>query len=95
MNMELLPSKYMATNALFLAIAAIAFNTLRLIGVEALAIDQSFQHHKTKTISRIRLRTVIDKLINIACKVVKHARKMVVKFGKFCPRFNTLLKLCR
>ena len=93
MNMELLPSKYFSTNKAFLALSAVAFNTLRLIGDRAIAIDKSLQHHKTVRTERIRLRTVIDKFCTIACKVVQHARKICVIFGKHCRYYDTFAKL--
>lgn len=95
MDMELLPSKYFATNKLFLALSAIAFNALRLIGDKALSLDASLHHRKTRRLGRMRLRTVIDKLCTIACKVVRHAREMVVIFGRRCRYYDTFVKLYR
>ena len=95
MNMELLPSKYFTTNKLFLALSAIAFNVLRLIGDKAVSVDASLQHHKTKRTERIRLRTVIDKFCTIACRVKSHARQLVLEFGRKCSYFDTFVKLYR
>ncbi len=93
LNMELLPSKYFATNKLFLALSALAFNALRLIGDKAVSIDPSLQHHKKTRTERIRLRTVIDKFCTIACRVVRHAREILVEFGRRCPYYDTFVKL--
>ena len=95
MNMELLPSKYFTTNKLFLALSAIAFNVLRLIGDKAVSVDASLQHHKTKRTERIRLRTVIDKFCTIACRVKSHARQLILEFGRKCSYFDTFVKLYR
>ena len=95
MNMELLPSKYFATNKLFLALSALSFNALRLIGDKAVSIDDSLQHHKARRVQRIRLRTVIDKFCTIACRVIRHARNISVVFGKKCPYYDTFVKLYR
>lgn len=55
MDIELLPSKYFATNKLFLALSAIAFNALRLIGDKTLSFDSSLHHRKTRRLGRMRL----------------------------------------
>ena len=93
MNMELLPSKYFATNKLFLHLAALSFNVLRIIGDQAVNNDQNFQHHKNKSITRIRLRTVIDKICTIAFKIVHHARRIFIKFGRRAFFYETFIKI--
>ena len=90
LNAELLPSHYFATNKLYLQLLAIAFNLNRNIGDEALEIDQRFQHHKNGKVERIRMRTVIDKILNVACKVIRHAHNLVIKFGRNCLYFDTI-----
>ena len=92
MNMELLPSKYFKTNAFILQLSVLAFNVLRILGNLALINDSSFQHHKYPIISRIRIKTVIEKICNIPCKVAKHARKIVLKIGKYCKVFKIYKK---
>lgn len=93
MHMELLPSKYFATNSLFLHIAALSFNVLRIIGHHAVNNDKRFQHHKKDPITRIRLRTVIDKICTIAFKLVFHARRMFIKFGRKAFFYKTFVKI--
>ena len=95
MNMELLPSKYFATNKLFLHIATVSFNILRIIGDHAIHNDKNFQHHKNEPTIRIRLRTVIDKICTIAYKIVHHARKIFIKFGKNAFFYDTFVKIYR
>ena len=93
MNMELLPSKYFKTNDFILKLCVISFNVLRLIGNMTLDIDSSFQHHNKECISRINVRTVINSIINVACRIVKHARKIIVKFGRNFYLYRTFEKL--
>ena len=93
MNMELLPSKYFKTNDLILKLCVISFNVLRIIGNMALDFDTSFQHHNKERISRIHVRTIINNIINIACKIVNHARKITVKFGRNFYLYRTFEKI--
>ena len=93
MNIELLPSKYFATNKLFLHLAAVSFNVLRIIGDEGVNNDQKFQHHKNERTTRIRLRTVIDKICTIAFKLVRHARRIFIKFGRKVIFDDTFIKI--
>ena len=71
MNIEKLPSGKFATNALILNIAALAFNCLRIMGQRFLNKPQLL--HREYKVARRRLRSVMQDLIYIACKVVKHA----------------------
>lgn len=93
MNMELLPSKYFTTNKLFLHLAAVSFNVLRIIGDQALKNDKNLQHHKNASTRRIRLRTVIDKICTIAFKIVRHARRIFIKFGRKTFFYKTFIKI--
>ena len=93
MDLELLPSKYFATNAIFLQLAVIAFNLLREIGKIALSIDNNLQHRKSRRVKRIRLKTVINKLCAISSRVVTHARDMVLQFGTNFFLFSTFYKV--
>ena len=97
MNLDRLPSKKFSVNALILNIGTIAFNILRFINENALDVDDSFQHHKNKTISRIRQRTVINELIRIPYKLVKHAGVIQIKLTsstKHLKSLQHLLKIC-
>ena len=94
MNMELLPSHYFATNRAYLALSAISFSILRLIGDHCIELDPSLQHHKNIKTTRIRLRTVINEFFSFPFQLVKHAGKTFVKLGKNCKRFKTFLKIC-
>jgi hypothetical protein len=79
MDLERLPSGYFDTNALILELAIIAYNILRLIGQESLKKDDVAIRHNVK---RRRLRTVIQNLITIAARIVKHARVVYLELGK-------------
>ena len=92
MDLELLPSKYFVTNKLFLQLAAIAFNVIRMIGDKALDEDDRLQSNKLEKKDRIRFSTIVKKIINIPVRIVKHAQKTTYKFGKYC-KFFALFKL--
>ena len=77
MNIERLPSGKMAVNEVLLAVAMVAFNTLRLIGQTALTFTEALPYNHAG--SRKRLRKVIDDLIRVGCKFIYHARKWCLK----------------
>lgn len=83
MNVERFPSGKFAVNAIILHLAMIAFNTLRKIGQTALLFSKDLPYkHKGK---RKRLRKVIDDLIRIACQMVHHANKVILKIWEHDP----------
>lgn len=86
MNIEKLPSGKFATNALILNIAALAFNCLRIMGQRFLNKPQLL--HREYKVARRRLRSVMQDLIYIACKVVKHAGYIWLSFGRGNPHYR-------
>lgn len=79
MDLERLPSGKFDTNSLVIELSVLAYNILRMIGQESL------RHHNTrvrKTVKRRRLRTVINDLINMACHITTHARRLVLGLGR-------------
>jgi len=78
MDLERLPSGYFDTNALVLELALLAYNILRIMGQESLKKDDVAIKRGVK---RRRLRTVIQNLISLASRVVKHARKEYLNLG--------------
>ncbi|GHU07127.1 hypothetical protein FACS1894151_00960 [Spirochaetia bacterium] len=88
MDFERLPSGKFAVNAILLSLATIAFNVLRFIGQSALAAPDTlpvvFNRIRAK-VQRMRLRKVIFDLIQIPCKIVHHARELVVKVYEYNP----------
>jgi len=82
LDLERLPSGKFATNQLVLLLGMVAYNVLRLIGQESLrAGDAPLRKHG----KRRRLRSVIQDLVYLACRVVRHARRLRLSFGRHCP----------
>jgi hypothetical protein len=83
MDFERFPSGKFAVNAILLSLAAIAFNVLRFIGQTALATPEKLPVVIER--KRMRLRKVISDLIQIPCKIVHHAGKLVLKVYEYNP----------
>lgn len=92
MGLELLPCNAFKTNAFVLSLCAVAFNCLRLIGQKAVARAVLLDGWHRK-VSRIRLREVLLDLVKVACKVVAHAGRTVLKFGRNCMVFPVLKEI--
>lgn len=75
MDLERLPSGKFETNELVLELAILSYNILRMIGQESLG-------RRNPRLKRRRHRTVINNLINMACHITEHARKLVIGLGK-------------
>ena len=88
MGVELLPSGSLATNALVLGLATIAFNCLRLIGDAALVPPKKDSDPK-----RMRLRTVLLDFIKIGCKLVRHANSLVLKVSRCFTYIDALRRV--
>ncbi len=86
MDLERLPSAKFATNQLVLHCALLAYNCLRMIGQIA---NQSTQFPRRKMAQRRRLKTVIQNLIYLAARLVRHARRLKLAFAKWSPWFDT------
>lgn len=86
LDLERLPSGKFETNNLVLHAAIFAYNMLRLIGQESLKDPDA---PLKKPVQRRRIRTVIQNLIYLAARLVRHARKFKLSFGCYCPWFNT------
>ena len=84
MDLERLPSGKFATNQLVLHCAMVAYNILRMIG--QMANDTGdFPFHKRAF--RRRIKTVIQNLIYLAARLVRHARGYKLAFGRWSPWF--------
>lgn len=82
LDLERLPSGKFQTNELVLLLGMVAYNLLRLIGQESLReADAPIR----KKVSRRRVRSVMQDLVYLACRLVRHARRWVLSFGKNCP----------
>lgn len=90
LDLERLPSGKFATNDLILSLAMLAYNVLRLIGQSALLSEDAPIRHTAK---RRRLKTVMQEIIYLSAKVVTHARKKILNFGRHCPAFTVFKRL--
>lgn len=91
MGIERLPSGKFDTNALILKLVIIAYNILRIIGTEAMRVnDIPIRHGST---SRRRLRTVIENLIQIAGHLTYHARKLKLALGRTNGWISAFIRL--
>ena len=86
LDLERLPSGRFQTNELVLFLGMMAYNLLRLIGQEGL---QQSDAPLRKKVSRHRVRSVMQDLIYLACRLVRHARQWALSFGQHCPWFKT------
>lgn len=91
MGIERLPSGKFATNALILNLATLSYNCLRILGQRALKMKELLP--RSFNSDRRRLRSVMQDLIHIACKVVSHANAKILKFGRNCPWFKVFKEL--
>jgi hypothetical protein len=80
MDLERLPSGKFQANALVLLLGMIAYNLLRLIGQESLNAAVS---PRRRNVARRRLRTVMQDLIYLACRVVRHARRTALQLSRW------------
>jgi hypothetical protein len=89
MDLERLPSGKFATNALVLECGLVAYNALRLCGQESLRQDKKLPPEQKmpvrKKVRRRRLRSVIQDMIYMACRLVRHARCWSLAFWKNNP----------
>jgi hypothetical protein len=92
LNLERLPSGKMATNALILRLGMLAYNGLRLCGQELLRNDGDARPGESlpirKKIQRRRLRSVMQDLMYLACRVVHHARRKWLSFDRKNPWYG-------
>ena len=88
MDMERLPSGKFSANSLVLLCGLVAYNILRMIGQETLGLGIAPMRKK---VSRRRIRSVMQDMIYMACRVVRHARQVKLKFfegGAWFPAWN-------
>jgi len=86
MDLERLPSGKFATNAVVLLLGMVAYNGLRLCGQESLrdeGIPVDERAPLRKKVFRRRLRSVMQDLIYMASRVVTHARRLGLAFGRW------------
>ena len=86
LDLERLPSGKFQTNELVLLLGMVAYNLLRLLGQESL---QEADAPIRKQVSQRRVRSVMQDMVYLACRLVKHARRWMLSFGRNCPWFKT------
>lgn len=77
LDLERLPSGKLTANQHILDLGMIAYNILRLLGQQMLGTDQV--PGRKASSDRLRLRTVLNSLIYMAGRVVRHARKRILR----------------
>lgn len=92
LDLERLPAGKFATNDLVLHAGIFAYNLLRLIGQESLRESDAPIRHRAK---RRRIRTVIQNIIYMAARLVRHARGIGLNFGSNCPWFSVINRIYR
>lgn len=89
LDLERLPSGKFATNATMLSLGLMAYNLLRLCGQEALRQQRRLPADQRaplkKQVFRRRLRSVIQDLMYLAARLVRHARRWRVVFYRNSP----------
>jgi hypothetical protein len=88
MDLERLPSGDFRTNSLILILGMLAYNLLRLCGQESLREDNGSLEKRPSyrgKASRRRLRTVMQDMIYMACRVTCGSRRWFLSFGRYCP----------
>lgn len=85
LDLERLPSGKFDTNDLVLAFAVLGYNILRWMGQRALLGPDAPVRHKAK---RRRLKTVMQELMYMACRLISSGRQRILRFGQHCPGFK-------
>jgi len=89
MNLERVPSGKFATNALVLECGQVAYNVLRLCGQESPRQDRALPPEEKmpvrRTVRRRRLRSVIQDMVYLACRLTRHAGRWRLAFWKNNP----------
>ena len=83
LDLERLPSGKFHTNNLVMAFATLGYNLLRWMGLRLTGPDAPMRHPA----KRRRLRTVMQELICMACRLVHSGRQWLLRFGRHCPGF--------
>ena len=85
LDLERLPSGKFDTNDLVMAFAVLGYNILRWMGQRALLGPDAPVRHKAK---RRRIKTVMQELMYMACRLVSSGRRLTLRFGRHCPGFK-------
>lgn len=88
MDLERLPSGRFATNAVVLLCGMLAYNILRVCGQESVREDNGNLDKRPayrRKAKRRRVRTVMQDLMYMAGRVISHARRWFISFGRYSP----------
>lgn len=89
LDLERLPSGKFDTNALMLLVGMMAYNVLRVIGQSGLKKNEKLPDDQRapfkKKIKRRRLRSVMQDLIYLACRLKRHSRRWGILIWKKNP----------
>ncbi len=85
LDLERLPSGKFATNDLIMSLAAISYNMLRWIGLIGLTGTISPVRHPAK---RRRLKTVIQKLMYRAARLIATGHRLKLRFSRHCTGYR-------
>ena len=87
MDLERLPSGYFATNTRVMFLGMLAYNILRIIGQSAIGFD-SYARNFKKGLARRRIKSVIQDLLYLACRLVFRSNRRRILLGADCPYFE-------
>jgi len=90
LDLERLPAGKFATNDLVLHAGLFAYNLLRVMGQESLREDDAPIRGNVK---RRRIRTVIQNIVYMAARFVRHAGRIALNFGNSSPWFRTARRI--
>ncbi|ABZ83427.1 transposase, is4 family [Heliomicrobium modesticaldum Ice1] len=92
LDLERLPSGKFKVNDLVFHFGALAYNLLRIVGQMSLHHPDSPLKRKAHT-QRRRIRTVLQNVITIASRLVRHARQVKLRLGAHSPWYATFKDL--
>jgi len=90
LDLERLPSGKFDTNDLVMAFAVLGYNILRWMGQRALLGPDAPVRHSAK---RRRLRTIMQDLMYMACRLISSGRQLSLRFGRNCPGFKAFSRV--
>lgn len=84
------PRTQLKSKHLVLSCTMLAYNLLRYMGQRGLSGEQPLLK---KPAQRRRVKTVLQKLMYLAAKVVRTGRQLKLCFSRYCPQFSIFEKL--
>lgn len=91
LDLERLSSGKFATNNLVMAFATLGYSLLRWMGLRLTGPDTPIRH----LAKRRRLRTVMQELMYMACRLIRSGRQWLLRFDRHCPGFGVYRDLYR